>query len=63
MCLRVEDADRWREDFTHIKLLKGYPHIMLKPPTMQLWGIRVPYMSDPTGVLWHITDRKKSKDV
>ena len=32
---------------------------MCKPPQMQPWGIRVLYLSDPTGVLWHITDMRK----
>jgi hypothetical protein len=60
MSLRVEDADRWWEHFDRIGLREKYPHIMLKPPAMQPWGIRVLYVSDPTGVLWHITDRKNA---
>ena len=31
---------------------------LLQPPAMQPWGLRVLYLSDPTGVLWHIADRK-----
>ena len=58
MGLMVEDADLWWEHFKRIGLKEKYPIIMLKPPTMQPWGIRVLYMSDPTGVLWHISDRK-----
>jgi len=27
---------------------------------MQPWGIRVLYLSDPSGVLWHIADNKKA---
>jgi len=27
---------------------------------MQPWGMRVLYLSDPTGVLWHIAERPKS---
>jgi uncharacterized glyoxalase superfamily protein PhnB len=60
MRLMVEDADRWWEHFDRIGLREKYPHIMLKPPAMQPWGIRVLYVSDPTGVLWHITDRKNA---
>jgi uncharacterized glyoxalase superfamily protein PhnB len=60
MSLTVEDADRWWEHFERIELRKKYPHIMLKPPTMQPWGIRVLYVSDPSGVLWHIADRKNA---
>jgi len=61
MSLMVEDADRWWEHFERIKLREKYPHIMLKPPAMQPWGVRVLYVSDPTGVLWHITDRKNAE--
>ena len=59
MGLMVEDADAWWEHFERIGLKDKYPQIMLKPPAMQPWGIRVLYLSDPTGVLWHIQDRKK----
>ena len=60
MSLVVEDADRWWEHFERIGLREKYPRIMLKPPAMQPWGIRVLYLSDPTGVLWHIADRKNA---
>ncbi|HEX7636739.1 MAG TPA: VOC family protein [Noviherbaspirillum sp.] len=60
MALRVEDADVWWEHIKHIALSEKYPGLMLKPPTMQPWGIRVLYLSDPTGVLWHIQDNKKA---
>jgi uncharacterized glyoxalase superfamily protein PhnB len=60
MGLMVEDADAWWEHIQRIGLREKYPHIMLKPPTMQPWGIRVLYLSDPAGVLWHIQDRKKA---
>jgi uncharacterized glyoxalase superfamily protein PhnB len=60
MSLMVEDADLWWEKFERIGLREKYPSIMLKPPTMQPWGIRVLYVSDPTGVLWHIADRKNA---
>jgi len=58
MGLTVEDADLWWEHFERIGLRDKYPRILLKAPTMQPWGIRVLHMSDPTGVLWHISDRK-----
>jgi uncharacterized glyoxalase superfamily protein PhnB len=60
MSLMVEDADRWWEHFERIELREKYPRIILKPPAMQPWGIRVLYVSDPTGVLWHIADRKSA---
>ncbi|OYY91378.1 MAG: glyoxalase [Sphingomonas sp. 28-66-16] len=27
-----------------------------KPPEMQAWGIRVGFLVDPAGVLWHVCD-------
>src|SRR5262245_22210161 len=59
MSLMVEDADCWWNHIERIGLQKKYPRMMLKPPEMQPWGIRVLYVSDPTGVLWHIADSKK----
>jgi uncharacterized glyoxalase superfamily protein PhnB len=60
MSLAVEDADAWWEYIQKQDLPTKYPGIMCKPPQMQPWGIRVLYLSDPTGVLWHITDMRKS---
>jgi uncharacterized glyoxalase superfamily protein PhnB len=58
MSLTVDDADLWWQRFEQVGLREKYPKIMLRPPAMQPWGIRVLYVSDPTGVLWHIADRK-----
>jgi uncharacterized glyoxalase superfamily protein PhnB len=59
MGLQVEDADAWWEHIQRQDLARKYPEIMCKPPAMQPWGVRVLYLSDPTGVLWHITDGRK----
>ena len=59
MSLSVEDADSWWEHIQRREVAKKYPGIMSKPPEMQPWGIRVLYLSDPSGVLWHITDTRK----
>jgi len=58
MSLAVENADVWWKHITDIDLPGKYPGIMAKPPAMQPWGLRVLYLSDPTGVLWHIADRR-----
>jgi len=60
MSLMVEDADAWWQQIQRIGLSEKYPGITLKPPALQPWGLRVLYLSDPTGVLWHIADRKKA---
>jgi catechol 2,3-dioxygenase-like lactoylglutathione lyase family enzyme len=59
MSLGVEDADVWWEHLQKMEFVKKYPGILCKPPQMQPWGIRVLYLSDPSGVLWHITDMRK----
>lgn len=61
MSLSVEDAGLWWEHIQRLELTKKYPGIMCKPPRMQPWGLRVLYLSDPTGVLWHITDMRKTE--
>ena len=58
MSLSVENADDWWEHIERIGLKTKYPGIMAKAPAMQPWGLRVLYLSDPTGVLWHISDQQ-----
>ena len=57
MHLMVEDADKWWEHIENIGLKERYELSMVKPPELQPWGLRVLYLSDPSGVLWHIADR------
>ena len=57
MSLNVEDPDEWWRHIESIGLKEKYPGIMARPPAMQPWGLRVLYLSDPTGVLWHIAEQ------
>ena len=57
MHLMVEDADKWWEHIENIGLKERYELSMVKPPELQPWGLRVLYLADPSGVLWHIADR------
>jgi hypothetical protein len=59
MHLMVKDADQWWQHIQDKKIAERYPDIMAKPPTLQPWGLRVLYLSDPSGVLWHIADDPK----
>jgi hypothetical protein len=61
MHLLVTDADVWWKHVEDLKIPEKYPGIMAKPPTLQPWGLRVLYLSDPTGVLWHIADEPKAR--
>ena len=60
MTLNVEDADAWWNFIQEKEFTKKYPGIMCKAPAMQPWGLRVLYLSDPAGVLWHIAENRKS---
>lgn len=60
MSLQVEDLDAWWEHIKQVNFSAKYPGIMCKPPQVQPWGQRVLYLSDPSGVLWHITDGRRA---
>jgi uncharacterized glyoxalase superfamily protein PhnB len=62
MSLNVEDPDDWWRYIESIGLKEKYPDIMARPPAMQPWGLRVLYLSDPTGVLWHIAEQPRSEN-
>ena len=59
MSLAVDDADAWWDYIQKNDFPKKYPGIMCKPPAMQPWGLRILYLGDPSGVLWHITENPK----
>jgi catechol 2,3-dioxygenase-like lactoylglutathione lyase family enzyme len=59
MQLMVDDLDAW---WAHLQALDlgtrfGVPEP--KAPAMQSWGLRVAYVTDPSGVLWHVAERRK----
>lgn len=60
MSLMVENADDWWDHIQNLGLTEKYNLSMAKPPELQPWGLRVLYLSDPSGVLWHIADRRVS---
>ena len=60
MQLMVDDLDAW---WAHIEALGLPARFAVKPPrppAMQPWGLRVAYVFDPSGVLWHVTQRRAS---
>jgi len=59
MSLAVDDADAWWNYIQNKDFPKKYPGITCKPPAVQPWGLRILYLSDPSGVLWHITENPK----
>ena len=58
MQLMVDDLDAW---WTHINALDLPAKFGVQPPkapAMQSWGLRVGYVFDPSGVLWHVSQRR-----
>ena|SRR5688572_21201890 len=60
MHLHVQDADPWWKHIREAELKERYRLHTAKAPALQPWGLRVLYISDPTGVLWHIADTPRA---
>lgn len=56
MALHVDDVDAWWHHIQALRLPDRYTLAVLKSPQLQPWGLRVLFLSDPTGVLWHIAE-------
>lgn len=59
MQLVVEDLDAWWEHITALDLPGRFGVQPPKAPAMQPWGLRIAYIVDPSGVLWHVAARHK----
>ncbi len=58
MQLMVDNLDDW---WTHIQALDLPTKFNVpapKPPKIQPWGLRIAYVVDPSGVLWHVAERR-----
>lgn len=61
MQLMVEDLDAW---WTHIESLDLPGRFGVTPPKapkVQPWGLRLAYVYDPAGVLWHVCQARPDK--
>lgn len=57
MQLMVDDLDAWWRHIQALDLPARFGVAPAKPPALQPWGLRVAYVYDPSGVLWHVTER------
>jgi hypothetical protein len=60
MQMMVDDLDAWWKRIETLNLPKSFGVRPPKPPAIQPWGLRVGYVWDPSGVLWHVAQRRKN---
>ena len=59
MQLMVDDLEAWWKHIDALDLPGRFGVRPPKPPARQPWGLRVAYVVDPCGVLWHVAERRK----
>ena len=59
MQLMVDDLEAWWAHIDALDLPGKFNVPPPRPPAMQPWGLRIAYVVDPCGVLWHIGGRRK----
>ena len=57
MQLLVDDLDLWWTLIVSLDLPGRFGVPAPKPPALQPWGLRIAYVVDPSGVLWHVAQR------
>jgi uncharacterized glyoxalase superfamily protein PhnB len=60
MQLMVDDLDAWWARIEALGLRREFGVSDPRPPKLQPWGLRVAYVVDPSGVLWHVAQRRPS---
>src|SRR4051812_20658413 len=58
MQLMVDDLDAWWAHLVSLDLPKVFGVPAPKPPAIQPWGLRIAYVVDPSGILWHVAQRR-----
>ncbi|HVX90993.1 MAG TPA: VOC family protein [Candidatus Paceibacterota bacterium] len=58
MQLMVDDLDAWWTHLASLDLPKKFGVPAPKAPELQPWGLRIAYVVDPAGVLWHVAQRR-----
>jgi uncharacterized glyoxalase superfamily protein PhnB len=58
MQLMVDDLDAWWAHITALDLPGRFFVSPPRPPETQPWGLRIAYVVDPSGVLWHVAQRR-----
>lgn len=58
MQLMVDDVDSWWGYIRELDLPTRFGVPTPKAPELQPWGLRVAFLVDPSGVLWHVAQRR-----
>jgi hypothetical protein len=59
MQLMVDDLYAWWERIESLDLSQKFGVPLPRKPEMQPWGLRIGYIVDPSGVLWHVGQRRE----
>ena len=58
MQLMVDDLDTWWSHIAALDLPASFGVRPPRAPAAQPWGLRIAYVFDPVGVLWHVAERR-----
>lgn len=61
MHVLVDDLDGWWDHFKSLDLAGPYGVEPPRAPKLESWGLRVAYVFDPSGVLWHFAELPKKR--
>lgn len=56
MHMMVTNLDQWWAAISRLDLESRYKVRASRPPKVEPWGLRVAYLFDPAGVLWHFAE-------
>ena len=60
MHMLVNNLDQWWEAISALDLASRYGVHAPRPPKLEPWGLRVAYVFDPAGVLWHFAEEAET---
>jgi len=59
MQLMVDDLDAWWAHIDGLDLPAQFGVPAPRAPELQPWGLRISYVVDPCGLLWHVAQRRE----
>ena len=60
MHMMVDDVDEWWAFIASLDLAGRYGVPRPRVPRVESWGLKVAYVFDPSGVLWHIAEEPRA---